>query len=145
MATAVTATVHFPKIGRKAIEKYFNSTNLKLKLFRNNYSYSPDNIYSLYTEANFSGYAEAAVGPTSWNAPIEDGSGHVYMEFVTPLSFAHNGGGVSNDIFGWILVDPTDNSLIAVANYATAITLAALSDDIDVKIRVYLEEGPVPV
>jgi hypothetical protein len=74
---------------------------LSLRLFQNNITPADDDVTGDYTVATFSGYANSTV--PAFGAAVPDGADAVAT--ATSVVFLHNGGGVSNDIYGYYVVD----------------------------------------
>lgn len=74
---------------------------LSLRLFQNNIVPADDDVTADYTVATFSGYANSTV--PAFGAAVPDGDDA--LATATPVAFVHNGGGVSNDIYGYYIVD----------------------------------------
>ncbi len=84
----------------------------QLKLFRNDHTPDPaTDTLGDYTEANFSGYSSEAIGFSG--SEIE---GNKAVRVSGAVAFTHNGGGVSNDIYGWYLVRTTGTDLVRCAH-----------------------------
>jgi len=99
-------------------------------LFKNNVTPTEDTVIGDLTKADFSGYA-GEIPFTHWNAAA----------FSTPRSEAdasdvvwtHNGGGTSNDIYGYYVVDETGALAWAERNAAAPITISANGQTYTVK------------
>lgn len=68
-----------------------------LRLFKNDHVPAVADVNANYTEANFSGYASFDLG--AWNAAFVNANGKGEID-ADPATFTHNGGGVSNTVFG---------------------------------------------
>lgn len=99
----------FPNTGENLVlEMIVNKTaaqNLVLKLFSSNTTPSETDTAGTYTEATFSGYAALTLTGASWGAA----SGSIAYAQQT---FTHNGGGVSNSIYGYFVVQATSGILL---------------------------------
>lgn len=84
-------------------ESFLNTVRLDgdclktLRLFKNDHTPTVTDVNANYTEANFSGYASEALG--TWNAATINGDGKGQID-ADPVTFAHNGGGTANTIYG---------------------------------------------
>ena len=144
MAVSKTNTIRFPKLGRKAIERYIQNTTFTLRLYKGSTSYNDGNNLWNYSQADYGGYSDVTISPSNWGSPTEDGFGNVYMELSSPVAFSHSGSGNVNDIGGWIMFESSTNDLLAVCDYASTKPMAASGDIIAISARVYLQEGTVP-
>lgn len=102
-------------------------SNQRVVLFTNNITPGPTTTYSGLTLATFSGYS--AVTP-SWGSASTDGSGYGSAAAAAAV-FAHNGGGTSNNVYGWALVDITGGSekILAAERLASPPKAMTLSGD----------------
>src|SRR3569623_2047366 len=100
----------FPTVGcNLALEAVVNKTapqNLILKLFQSNTTPSDTDTAATYTEASFSGYAAATLTGTSWGSA--SGKSISYAQ----QTFTCNGGGVSNSVYGYFVVQSTSGILL---------------------------------
>jgi len=69
-------------------------------LFQNDLTPSATTVYADMTLATFSGYSQ---GTITWGTPTTDGGGKGSMT-ATAVTFTHNGGGTSNNIYGYAIV-----------------------------------------
>jgi hypothetical protein len=91
------------------LEMIVNKTaaqNLVLKLFQSNTTPAEGDTAGTYTEATFSGYASATLTGASWGAA--SGGSISYAQ----QTFTHNGGGVSNNIYGYYITQTTSGVLV---------------------------------
>lgn len=112
-----------PDEGENAIlEMITNKTapqNLVLRLFQSNTTPAETDTAATYTEATFSGYAAITLTGASWGTPS---AGSIAFAQQT---FTHNGGGVSNAIYGYYVTQATSGKLIFAERDATApVTIA---------------------
>lgn len=86
-------------------------------LFKSDTTPSASTTWASITECNFSGYT---VGAASWGSVATDGGGKASMT-ATEVVFNHDGGGTSNDVYGWFLGYGTGNptALIAIERFAS--------------------------
>lgn len=76
-------------------------------------------------ECDFSGYAALAL--TTWTPSAMFGIRAT--TYNNPLTFTHNGGGISNSVYGYFIVDPTATLLLAVEeDQFGPVSMAALGD-----------------
>lgn len=73
---------------------------LTLHLFKNNFVPDENSDVTDFVQANFSGYASQAT--TTWGIPFIDVDRGRMNEVIH--DFVHNGGGVSNDIYGYYML-----------------------------------------
>lgn len=133
--------VSFPDEAQLALvhlwEYYFeNSSNPTLKLFKNNATISASTVLADLTEADYSGYLSQTIG--AWTTPAADGSSRKYTEATAVLTFAHDGGGTANTIYGWYLIDTLSGDLLAVHKFDTPVVMDDATDTIDARPRLRL-------
>lgn len=121
----------FPNTGENLVlEMIVNKTapqNLVLKLFSSNTTPSETDTAGTYTEATFSGYAAITLTGASWGAAA---SGSIAYAQQT---FTHNGGGTSNSIYGYFVVQATSGTLLYAERDASApFTLANNGDNVKI-------------
>lgn len=119
-----------PDLG-DALVNYLNSGDFSVRLFQNNVTPDSDTVIGDLTIATFSGYASqtlagcSLVGPTTHVEGIESG----------PYIFTHNGGGTSNNIYGYYVVNTSTGNLLVAQRAAFApfpIGAAGLSFTVDI-------------
>lgn len=103
-----------------------------LRLFQNNHVPAVGDTNANYTEATFSGYAAVALG--TWNAAYLNGSNKGETD-ADVASFAHNGGGVSNTIYGAYVTDNVGNVIYAEA-FSAPVVMAAVPNTITYTARL---------
>jgi len=69
-----------------------------LTLFQNDIDPDNDSVYADFEFADFSGFAP--VQPPTWGVTVPNVDGNAQQTALV-CSFAHNGGGTANDIYGW--------------------------------------------
>lgn len=98
-----------PNVGENlALEMVVNKTaaqNLVLKLFQSNTTPAEGDTAVTYTESTFSGYVAATLTGASWGAA--SGGSIAYAQ----QTFTHNGGGTSNSIYGYFMVQASSGTL----------------------------------
>lgn len=85
-----------------------DSANWRIGLFQSNTTINATDTLATYTLATFSGYAPVAV---TW-APAVESSG-VGRTQGTVATFVHNGGGVGNTIYGYVVYHVSGKALFA--------------------------------
>lgn len=120
----------FPNTGENLVlEMIVNKTaaqDLVLKLYSSNTTPAETDTAATYTEATFSGYASASLTGASWG--IASGS-IAYAQ----QTFTHNGGGVSNSIYGYFVVQVTSGTLLyAERDGAAPFTLTTSGDNVKI-------------
>lgn len=103
-----------------------------LKLFANNHVPTVTDVNGDYTEATFSGYSSFALG--TWNAAFVNGDGKGEID-ADPAAFVHNGGGVSNTIYGAYVVNAAGDVVYA-ERFDAPRTMGANGDTINYIARV---------
>ena len=120
-----------PDVGENVIlEAIVNRTapqNLVLRLFQSNTTPAEGDTAGTYTEATFSGYSAITLTGASW-AAASGGS----IAFAQQ-TFTHNGGGVSNAIYGYYLTQLGSGILVWAERDATApVTIANNTETIKI-------------
>jgi hypothetical protein len=87
-------------------------TNLKLQLVQNNVTPRPGNTLANFQIANFSGYADFTV--STFSAVALDSNNNAFMT-SNIANFACSGAGVSNTIYGSVLVGTPSGGVLATA------------------------------
>lgn len=121
----------FPDTGENlALEMIVNKTaaqGLVLKLYKSNTTPAESDTAGTYTEADFSGYASAALTGASWGSAS---SGSIAYAQQT---FTHNGGGTSNSIYGYFVIQTSSGTLLyAERDGAAPFTLANTGDNVKI-------------
>lgn len=94
----------------------FNGANVKVRLYRNDYTPVDASVLADFTEANFSGYAEQASGGYSFPLTV----GGKAQTTGTPKEFTHNGGATANDIYGFYVVNNAGTKVLWAERIASA-------------------------
>lgn len=112
---------------RLGIRTQTQGSSWRLRLFKNDITPGVSSALADFTEANFSGYSE---GTPSWGSFALNGS-NAAESVASQISYSHNGGGTSNTIYGWYLVEidgTLGNKVLAAERFANPITMAASGD-----------------
>lgn len=121
--------LNFPDAGENLVlDMIVNKTaaqNLILKLFKSNTTPAESDTAATYTEADFSGYAAITLTGASWNAASSGSNSYAQQTFTC------NGGGVSNSIYGYYVVQASSGILLYSERDASApFTLTNNGDNI---------------
>ena len=81
--------------------------DLVLKLYSSNTTPAETDTAGTYTEATFSGYSAITLTGATWGSP---GAGSI--TYGSQQTFTHNGGGVSNSIYGYFVVQSVSGTLL---------------------------------
>jgi hypothetical protein len=81
--------------------------DLVLKLYSSNTTPAETDTAVTYTEATFSGYSAIPLTGATWGSPSA-GS----ITYSSQQTFTHNGGGVSNSIYGYFVVQSVSGTLL---------------------------------
>src|SRR4051794_24675060 len=84
------------------------STNLRVRLFKNNYTPIATTVVGDLTEANFSGYA--AVTPSFGSSATVTSKGTITDG--SSRDFTHNGGATSNTVYGYYVTYESGGSTL---------------------------------
>lgn len=113
-----------------------------LRLFKNDVTPDIETELGDLVEADYSGYAAKTLGHPACDAAV-DGDHKAWWRFPEE-TFLHNGGGVSNGVYGWYLTDHEDGQLFHARRFANApIAMAVTGDPVAVTPEIYL--GPIVV
>lgn len=123
--------ISVPDVGENlALEMLVNKTaaqNLVLKLFSSNTTPAESDVAGTYTEATFSGYTAITLTGASWGAA--SGGSIAYAQ----QTFTHNGGGTSNSIYGYFVIQTTSGTLVySERDGAAPFTLANNGDNVKI-------------
>lgn len=123
--------LNFPNTGENiALGVLVNKTaaqDLVLRLYQNNIVPADTDTAATYTEATFSGYAPITLTGSSWGAPTNGSISYAQQ------TFTHNGGGTSNNIYGYYVTQVTSGTLVySERDPAAAFLIANLGDNIKI-------------
>ena len=93
--------------------------NMRLKLFKNDYTPVHTSALANFTECDVAGYADVLVVFGDWDAPAL--SGNTGYTQTAPIAFSATAPN-TQDIYGWYLVDGTSTFVIAAARFDVAPT-----------------------
>jgi len=119
--TPTTATAH---IRTAIIDDY--------RLFKNDFTPDANSVLADFTEADFSGYAKVFPNEAFYKNDTDNRFEQQHAVGV----FTHNGGGVSNTIYGWYAVGAVDNGggtqseVMMSERFASPITMQESGDSI---------------
>jgi len=110
--------------------------SMKVGLFTNDVTISPDMVMGDLTPATFGGYAPAVVAPAGDNFDNSAGDG---IQLFATIVFQPNSSATPNDIWGWFLYhDGTPDILYAVEKYEASVALAGPLDALPVTPRLMI-------
>lgn len=110
-------------------------TNVRLRLYKAiSPALSQDTVYADFTIANFSGYADVtpamgAASTVSHKGKIVDGS---------VRNFTHNGGGTSNTVLGYYVVDTGTSKVLWAEAFSSSQSMANNGDNIAITLALTL-------
>lgn len=119
--------IRIPKISLLAIAAAVKTASLDgggLRLYQNDYAPNADSVLASFDVATFSGYANKVIA--AWGPPYIDASGNV-VSLAGLETFAHNGGAVSNLIYGAYYLD-AGGALVWAGRFTGPIGMAAGTD-----------------
>jgi hypothetical protein len=93
-----------PQVGAlEFLQEYLTTygTSAQYHLYQNNITPGQATVLADFVEADFSGYA-GGINAANWSAPVIV-SGHA-KALANMISWTHNGGGVSNNIYGYYVL-----------------------------------------
>lgn len=105
----------------------------KIKLFKNNVTFSNSTQLADLTEADFTGYAPITA---SWGAVFLDPS-LAGASFQTNVQFdAASPFTVGNTVYGFYITDTAGTLLVAGNNFPAGVSMAALGDSLPLSIKL---------
>jgi len=108
----------------------------RIKLFMNDYTPDEDTVEADFDEADFSGYADQA---STLTGPTNVGGVSIMNGLWT---FAHNGGGTSNTIYGWWITSNFAGLFIVCERLPTPKVMASAADELIVALPWRLRQIP---
>lgn len=123
--------LNVPNVGENiALGVLVNKTaaqDLVLRLYQNNIVPADTDTAATYTEATFSGYAPITLTGSSWGTPTNGSISYAQQ------TFTHNGGGTSNNIYGYYVTQVGSGILVySERDPAAAFLIANLGDNIKI-------------
>lgn len=112
-----------------------SALNGSLKLFANNVIPDGATVLADLTEATFSGYAAVALATADFDA-VTTVSNKAQIIATAFASFAHNGGGTPNTIYGYYFVQ--SGKVLFAERFDSAKTMSGATDAIQVKAKLTL-------
>ena len=101
-----------------------SNDDYKLQLFQNNITPTYSTSSGSYTLANFTGYSDATLTRSGWNASTSS-SGVATITYGTEQTFTCSGGSPQT-IYGYLIVSATDTSKVLWAEkFTTARTMSS--------------------
>lgn len=101
--------------------------DLVLRLYQNNIVPADTDTAATYTEATFSGYAPITLSGATWGTPTNGSIAYPQQ------TFTHDGGGTSNNIYGYYVTQVTSGTLVySERDPAAAFLIANLGDNIKI-------------
>lgn len=115
------------------------STPATVRLYKADITPADDDELADYSanEANYSGYAaQNLAGGAVAGAP--DGGGRATASW-TLQSYAHNGGGTSNSVYGYYVTNNGNDELLWAERFPNAVTFAVAGDGVQITPRFTLK------
>ena len=84
--------------------------NTSIRLYKNNHTPAAADLLGTYTEADFAGYSRVS---TTWNAATLDTTAHKATMVAPVATYLCAGGGTTNNVYGYYVVDASENLLWA--------------------------------
>lgn len=109
----------------------FPPSSLFVRLYQNNYTPLDSTILSDLTVATFSGYSQQSV---TLGTPTEVAN-KAKTVGTAPQVFTHNGGGTSNTIYGYYVVDTSTGDLVWVERFGSSQIMTNNGDQISITIQ----------
>lgn len=109
---------------------------IRLRLYSNNYTPADNSALGNFTEATFSGYAAAAPSMSAAAEVANKASSNDSLARV----FSHNGGGVSNTIYGYyVTVLGGGGDLLWAERFPAPIVMSAAGSTISIQLFFTLD------
>jgi len=104
------------------------------RLYQNNYTPVQGSVIGSFTVATFSGYA------ADWCAfgSATTVSNKAKIVGTTDVEFTHNGGGTSNTIYGYYVVDTVSGEVVWAERFAASQAMANNGDKITITLALTL-------
>lgn len=110
-------------------------TDVRLGVYKNDYTPVSGSVFADFTAANFSGYAVAT--PSFSAATTVNGRGEIIDSAAR--DFTHNGGGTSNTCYGYYVYDNANSKILWAERFGSALLMAVSGDKI--RITLHLAMG----
>ena len=129
-----------------SLQNISSSLEIKMRLFKNNFTPTRASVLADFTEADFSGYLAVNVNESD----ASNGALNRHEKITQNITFTHDGGATNNTIYGWYLEGNSSvnvngvqtRDVIAYEKFATPITMDVNGDRIDVQIEALIEMLP---
>jgi hypothetical protein len=109
----------------------FPPSSLFVRLYQNNFTPDQNTLLSDLTVATFSGYAQASVTLGTFTTVA-----HKAKSVGTAAQvFTHNGGGTSNTIYGYYVVDTFTGNLVWVERFGSSQIMLNNGDQISITLQ----------
>jgi len=109
-------------------------TDVRLRLYKNNYTPVAGSTFGDFTQADFSGYAEET--PAFGSATVVNGKGTI-VDAAARL-FIHTGGGTANTVYGYYVVDDLNNEILWAERFPSPILMSVAADQIAITLQFAL-------
>ena len=110
----------------------------KVRLFQNNYTPSIASVLADFTQATFTGYAQAELLDTMAGLPRIDTDGNVYIVCNSVLSFTQTADTTPNTVYGYYVVSDVGSHIIAAKRFDTPIEFNAAGIALDLELAFRL-------
>lgn len=108
--------------------------DVRLRLYKNNYTPVAGSVYSDFTSADFSGYAQET--PSFGAATLVNGKGTITDSAAR--DFEHNGGGTANTIYGYYVVESVANKILWAERFGSPVLLTVAGDKVTITLQFQL-------
>jgi len=127
-----------PDVGEVILLDNINSSldmsAFECRLYQNNYTPVQGSVLGDFTVATFSGYA--ADWTTFGAASIVSNKAKIVAS--APVSFVHNGGGTSNTIYGYYIVDLASSQVVWAEKFSASQLMANNGDTLNIPLQLTL-------
>ena len=113
------------------------ASDMRLRLFKNDVTVDQGSSIGDFEEADFSGYEQA---PLTWGEPYPAGFGYATAD-AEQVDFLHDGGPVSNVIYGYLIVDSVANKILYGDNFDPPALMEEEGDSVQVEPKLNLSDA----
>lgn len=101
-----------------------SSDFLEIGLFKNDFFPVPSMVFGDLTEADFTGYARKEIDREDWAEPVAGSGSDAGKAVITAPDQVFSSSDVSSqELFGYFILDPSDNTLLWAERFATSRTI----------------------
>jgi len=118
-----------PNVGEARALSRLLAVNTSLRLFKSNTTPAEADTLATYTEADFTGYSAITLTGGSWTVTPGAPTSAAY----TQQTFTSSAGSQNQNVYGYVVVDSSDNTLLWAERFSDGpYNIANISDNIRV-------------